>query len=80
MNCNLDTDWCDRCSVESICCIEKLCDVCKEDTWTKYSYVCTDCDALMEITTRQDLDMWRPWCSCGSGNLTLIGYTDATVM
>lgn len=30
MNCSLEKDWCDWCSVESICCIEKLCDVCKE--------------------------------------------------
>jgi hypothetical protein len=28
--CDLDKDWCDRCSVESICCEERLCDVCKE--------------------------------------------------
>lgn len=31
MNCNLDKDWCDRCSVETVCCEEKLCDICKED-------------------------------------------------
>lgn len=31
MNCNLDEDWCDRCSVETVCCTEKLCDICKED-------------------------------------------------
>lgn len=28
--CDLENDWCDWCSVESICCIEGLCDVCKE--------------------------------------------------
>jgi hypothetical protein len=27
--CDLNKDWCDWCSVESICCIESLCDVCK---------------------------------------------------
>jgi hypothetical protein len=27
--CQLDKEWCDWCSVESICCIESLCDVCK---------------------------------------------------
>lgn len=30
MNCNLNKKWCSRCSVESICCIEGLCDICKE--------------------------------------------------
>lgn len=49
------------------------------DTWTKYNYVCGSCDALLEITTRQDLSHYRGWCSCGSGDLTLIGYADATV-
>lgn len=29
--CDLVDDWCTRCSVESICCAEKLCDICKED-------------------------------------------------
>jgi hypothetical protein len=31
MNCDLDSDWCQWCSVESICCIEGLCDICKEN-------------------------------------------------
>ena len=30
-NCDLESDWCEWCSVESICCIEGLCDVCKGD-------------------------------------------------
>jgi hypothetical protein len=30
MKCDLDKDWCERCSVESICCAEKLCDICRE--------------------------------------------------
>ena len=29
-HCDLDKDWCNRCSVESICCIEELCDVCRK--------------------------------------------------
>lgn len=32
MKCNTEKDWCDRCSVEVICCVERLCDVCKMDT------------------------------------------------
>lgn len=28
MKCNLDREWCERCSVESVCCDEKLCDIC----------------------------------------------------
>lgn len=45
--------------------------------WTKYDYVCNDCDALMEITTRIKLKSWRGWCSCGSANLVWIGSYDA---
>lgn len=41
--------------------------------WTKYDYLCTDCDALMEITTLVDIEAWRGWCSCGSPNLINIG-------
>ena len=47
--------------------------------WTKYDYLCTDCDALIEITTLQNIREWRGWCSCGSANLINIGVTDATV-
>mgnify|MGYP000898211734 CR=1 FL=1 len=49
------------------------------DTWTKYEYVCNSCDALVEITTRQDLKDHRGWCACGSADITLISYSDATV-
>jgi len=28
-NCNFNEDWCVYCSVETICCIESLCDICK---------------------------------------------------
>jgi hypothetical protein len=47
--------------------------------WTKYDYLCTDCDALMEITTLQNIREWRGWCSCGSPNLINLGVMDATV-
>jgi hypothetical protein len=46
--------------------------------WTKYEYVCPDCDALLEVTTLQDLDLWRPWCGCGSPNLNRINKYDVT--
>ena len=29
-NCDLENDWCDWCSVESIVCLENGCDVCLE--------------------------------------------------
>jgi len=44
--------------------------------WTKYDYLCTDCDALIEITTLQNIREWRGWCSCGSANLINIGVSD----
>ena len=44
--------------------------------WVKYDYLCTDCDALMEITTLKDIKTWRGWCSCGSANLINIGVSD----
>jgi hypothetical protein len=28
--CDTNKEWCDECSVESVCCIEELCDLCKE--------------------------------------------------
>jgi hypothetical protein len=45
--------------------------------WTKYDYLCTDCDALIEITTLKNIREWRGWCSCGSANLINIGVSDA---
>jgi len=44
--------------------------------WTKYDYLCTDCDALIEITTLQNIREWRGWCSCGSANIINIGVSD----
>ena len=32
--------------------------------WTKYSYVCTDCDSLMEVTTNT-APVMDPGCVCG---------------
>ena len=47
--------------------------------WTKYDYVCTDCDALIEITTLSNLKHWRGWCPCGSANLVEVGQSDASI-
>lgn len=30
--CDFNKEWCEWCSVESICCIEGLCDVCKKES------------------------------------------------
>lgn len=48
--------------------------------WTKYDYVCSDCDALIEITTLDNLrDADDPACPCGSNNTINISVRDATV-
>ena len=48
--------------------------------WTKYDYVCTDCDALIEITTLDNLrDSDCPTCMCGSVNVINIGVSDANL-
>ena len=45
--------------------------------WTKYDYVCTDCDALYEITTQQTVpDCFEPQCACGSDKIISIGVSD----
>ena len=46
--------------------------------WTKYDYLCTDCDALIEVTTLKNLDEYRSWCPCGSANVTRINKMDVT--
>ena len=47
-----------------------------DNNWTKYDYLCTDCDALMEITTLVNIREWRGWCSCGSANIVNLSVTD----
>lgn len=32
--------------------------------WTKYSYICTDCDCLIEVTTNT-APVMDPGCICG---------------
>ena len=33
-------------------------------TWTKYTYLCTDCDSLIEVTTNT-APLMDPGCICG---------------
>ena len=49
------------------------------DKWDKYTYVCSDCDALTEITTVKNLKEYRGWCSCGSANLLWLSVEDSTI-
>jgi len=45
--------------------------------WTKYDYLCTDCDALIEITACAD-KVLDPACICGGpGVIILLGQSDA---
>jgi hypothetical protein len=45
--------------------------------WTKYDYVCSDCDTLIEITTLDNLpECFEPQCPCGSNNIIYIGVSD----
>ena len=49
-----------------------------DNNWTKYEYLCTDCDALTEVTTVKNLDDYRGWCSCGSANIIRINKLNVT--
>ena len=42
------------------------------DIWTKYDYVCTNCDALIEITA-QVPEVIYPDCICGNSMIIGIG-------
>ena len=47
--------------------------------WTKFTYLCTDCDALIEITASVSPQI-DPACIChASSHVTLISWEDATV-
>lgn len=47
--------------------------------WTKYTYLCIDCDALIEITTEVEV-FTEPSCICdGEGIVIMLGQEDATV-
>jgi hypothetical protein len=44
--------------------------------WTKYDYLCIDCDALIEITACADL-VKEPSCICdGQGIVILLSESD----
>jgi hypothetical protein len=39
--------------------------------WTKYDYLCTDCDALIEITASAD-KVLDPACICGGYGIVIL--------
>ena len=44
--------------------------------WTKYNYLCTDCDAMIEITT-QAYPVIDPACTCrASSHIIFLGTED----
>lgn len=45
--------------------------------WIKYDYLCTHCDALLELTTKLDLIM-EPDCSCENPQMIRINRHDVT--
>ena len=47
--------------------------------WTKFSYVCTDCDALIEITTCVEPTL-TPSCNCSPGSWVTRTAGEPTVM
>jgi hypothetical protein len=45
--------------------------------WYKYDYLCTHCDALIQITTLEYLtDSFEPQCPCGARSIIYIGVSD----
>jgi hypothetical protein len=50
--------------------------------WTKYSYVCTNCDALIEITTQVDpvISPATMWCNCSHNAFVTRTALEPTVM
>jgi hypothetical protein len=44
--------------------------------WTKYDYVCSNCDALIEVTVL-DLPEMDPDCVCGNSMVIGIGRSPA---
>lgn len=48
-----------------------------KDTWNKHTYICSNCDSLLEITTtHQDLETY---CICAESDLHLLSVVDATI-
>jgi len=50
--------------------------------WTKHSYVCTNCDALIEITTQVDpvISPATMWCNCSPHAFVTRTALEPTVM
>ena len=46
--------------------------------WTRYDYLCTNCDTLIEITTLHEV-IEDPYCVCAESAIILINKQDATV-
>jgi hypothetical protein len=44
--------------------------------WTRYDYVCTNCDALIEVTAKAKHRL-DPDCICGNGFVINIGTSPA---
>jgi hypothetical protein len=44
--------------------------------WTRYDYLCTNCDALIEVTARAKHRL-DPDCICGNGSVINIGTSPA---
>ena len=47
--------------------------------WTKYSYVCTDCDSLIEVTT-DTVPVMDPGCICGIDTFVVRTALEPTVL
>ena len=45
--------------------------------WTKYDYLCTDCDTLFEITTQNEL-IYEPKCFCDNPHVIRINRYDVS--
>ncbi len=44
--------------------------------WTRYDYLCTNCDALIEVTAKASHKL-DPDCICGNGHVINIGRSPA---
>ena len=69
---------CNMCMTEYPDNVEE-CWICKDDgylmditVWTKYDYVCTNCDSLIEITAQVKAKL-DPDCICGNSMIVSIG-------
>ena len=47
--------------------------------WTKYSYVCTNCDSLIEVTSQNE-PSFDPACTCEFQTFVTLTALESTVM